>query len=223
MKMQSFNVHRLLRAIPILFLSAVVPALSSPVCAADQVTGLPLNRARICITGFDHNRPAPFPGLGDFIGWIGAVNRLANGDLLCVHSAGYWHVSFATPVMLHKDLVDPYTRSGFNPKQVAPTGGRIMACRSKDNGKTWSTPETVYDGRLDCRPSTSFVTSRGTVIVIINMQASWYGFPTAPAGRQKLNTRQLVIRSTDHGRTWSKPRPLNSSGNYYTRGYSRGL
>lgn len=58
---------------------------------------------------------------------------------------------------------------------------------------------------------------------MVNMQASWYGFPEAPAGHQKLNTRQLVIRSTDQGHTWSRPQPLKSSGSYYTRGRSRGL
>jgi sialidase-1 len=189
----------------------------------DGVTGLPLQKARICITGFDHNRPDPFPGLGDFIGWVGGVNRLANGELLCVHSAGYWHVSFATPVLLKDSLIEPYTKAGFNPKHKAPTGGRIMACRSKDNGRTWSKPVTVYDGPLDCRPSASFVTSKGTVVVMVNMQASWYGFPEAPAGRQKLNTRQLVVRSADHGHTWSDAEPLKSSGDYYTRGRSRGL
>ena len=65
-----------------------------------SVTGLPLAKARICITGFDHNRPDLFPGLGDFIGWVGDVTRLANGELLFTHSAGYWHVSFATPIVL---------------------------------------------------------------------------------------------------------------------------
>ena len=187
------------------------------------VSGLPLEKARLCITGFDHNRPDPFPGLGDFIGWVGGVNQLANGELLCVHSAGYWHVSFATPLLLKEDLIEPYTKAGFNLKQKAPTGGRIMACRSKDGGRTWSKPETVFDGPLDCRPSSAFVTRKGTVVVVVNMQASWYGFPEAPAGRQKLNTRQLVIRSSDHGHTWSDPVPLVSSGNYYTRGHSRGL
>jgi len=186
-----------------------------------RVTGLPLDKARICVTGFDHNRPDPFPGLGDFIGWVGGVNRLANGEVLFVHSAGYWHVSFATPVVLNDNLIEPYKKIGFELNHKAPTGGRIMACRSTDNGKTWSKPFTVYDGPLDSGPSASFVTKEGTVIVIANVQASWYGFPEAPEGHQKLNTRQLVLRSTDHGRTWSKPIPLESSGTYYTRWRSR--
>jgi hypothetical protein len=55
------------------------------------------------------------------------------------------------------------------------------------------------------------------------MQASWYGFPEAPPGHQALNTRQLVVRSSDHGHTWSEAKPLDSSGTYYTRGRSRGV
>ena len=186
-----------------------------------EITGLPLDQARICVTGFDHNRPDPFPGLGDFIGWVGGVKKLADGDLLFVHSAGYWHVSFAMPMVLKEDLVEPYRKAGFDLKQSAPTGGRIMACRSSDNGRTWTKPVTIYDGPRDTRPSAVFVTSKGTVIVVANMQASWYGFPEAPRGHQKLNTLQLILRSTDHGHTWNKPTPLKSSGTYYTRGRSR--
>ena len=103
----------------------------------------------------------------------------------------------------------------------APTGGRVMACRSRDNGATWSKPVTVYDGPRDSSPSATFVTNRGTVIQIVNVQASWYGFPEAPEGLQKLNTRQVVLRSTDLGHTWSDPHALESSGTYYTRGRSR--
>ena len=204
---------------------AIASSLSLQVQAAEpeRVTGLPVEEARICVTGYDHNRPDPFPGLGDFIGWVGGVERLANGDLLFILSAGYWHVSFATPIVLSDNLVESYKKSGLDLNHEAPTGGRIMACRSTDNGKTWSKPVTVYDGPLDCRPSASFVTNKGTVIVMVNMQASWYGFPEAPPGHQKLNTRQLVVRSTDHGHTWDKPQPLNSSGTYYTRGRSRCL
>ena len=58
---------------------------------------LTINEARVCVTGADQNRPAPFPGLGDFIGWPGGIDRMPNGDLLLGHSAGYWHSSFADP------------------------------------------------------------------------------------------------------------------------------
>ena len=186
-----------------------------------QAAGLPPEQARICITGFDHNRPHPFPGLGDFIGWVGDLVRLADGALLFVHSAGYWHVSFATPVVLHDSLLEPYRKMGFDLQHQAPTGGRIMACRSRDRGRSWSQPRTIYDGPLDSSPSATFVTARGTLLQIANVQASWYGFDTAPAGHQALNTRQLVLRSTDHGHTWSAPAPLHGSGSYYTRGRSR--
>ena len=66
------------------------------------VTGLSVEHARVCVTGYGHNRPDPFPGLGDFVGWVGGVSRLGNGDLLLVHSAGDWHVSFATPIVLQR-------------------------------------------------------------------------------------------------------------------------
>ena len=193
--------------------------ISQPV-KSQTVTGIPLEKARICVTGFDHNRPDPFPGLGDFIGWVGDTVRLKNGDLMFVHSAGYWHVSFATPVVLNENLVESYQKSGLDLDHKAPTGGRIMACRSSDNGKTWSKPDLVFNGKIDAAPSATCVTRMGTVIQIINVQASWYGFPKAPKGHQKLNTMQLYVRSTDHGKTWSEAKQLKSSGTYYTRGRS---
>ena len=67
------------------FLPTILLATSAFTAEPAAVSGLSLEKARLCITGFDHNRPDPFPGLGDFIGWVGGVNRLANGELLCVH------------------------------------------------------------------------------------------------------------------------------------------
>ena len=87
-----------------------------------RVKGLPVNKGKICITGFDHNRPEPFEGIGDFIGWVGDVVRLANGELMFVHSAGYWHVSFATPRTLNADLIAPYQKSGLDMEHKAPDG-----------------------------------------------------------------------------------------------------
>jgi hypothetical protein len=48
------------------------------------------------------------------------ICRLKNGDLYCVFYSGYGHVSA--------------------PNDKWPKGGRIMAVRSTDNGKTWSKP-----------------------------------------------------------------------------------
>ena len=42
---------------------------------------LTVEQARLCVTGFDHNRPANFPGLGDFIGWARGIERAPNGDI----------------------------------------------------------------------------------------------------------------------------------------------
>ena len=45
---------------------------------------LTIEQARLCVTGWDQNRPAHFPGLGDFIGWARGIERAPNGDLLLV-------------------------------------------------------------------------------------------------------------------------------------------
>jgi photosystem II stability/assembly factor-like uncharacterized protein len=55
------------------------------------------------------------------------------------------------------------------------------------------------------------------------VQASWYGYPKAPAAFRKdidgLNTKQFVLRSDDSGKTWSKPIWFDSPGNFYERAH----
>ena len=176
---------------------------------------LTAEHARVCVTGYDHNRPDPFPGLGDFIGWAEAIERMPNGDLLLVHSAGYGHVSWASPRQLAGQVLD----------FVAPTGGRSMACRSSDNGKTWSKPVTVVDHRLDDRPDGLLTCRDGTVLCFVNVNASWSGYHKAPEGFEGdldgLNDKQFVIRSTDSGRTWSDPIWIDSPGTFYERAHGR--
>ena len=95
---------------------------------------LTVEQARLCVTGFDHNRPANFPGLGDFIGWARGIERAPNGDLLLVHSAGYWHVSYATPRVFNQETRKKWDKEGWPLDYNAPTGGRSMMTRSKDEG-----------------------------------------------------------------------------------------
>ncbi|MAT75821.1 hypothetical protein CMK14_11825 [Candidatus Poribacteria bacterium] len=188
---------------------------------------LTIEQARLCVTGWDHNRPANFPGLGDFIGWARGIERAPNGDLLLVHSAGYWHVSFARPRLFHQGTRKKWEAEGWPLDYDAPTGGRSMMTRSQDEGKTWSQPKPITDFPLDDSPVTLFVCPDETILCFINVQASWYGFSQAPEtfnnDLEGLNTRQCVIRSTDNGETWSQPIWFDSPGTFYQRSHAQAI
>jgi len=125
---------------------------------------LDVSQARLCVTGADHNRPNAFPGLGDFIGWPGGIERMPNGDLLLVHSVGYWHSSFAQPRGIEPTTRKRWSATGWPLDFPAPTGGRTMACRSTDGGRTWPRPLTILDHRLDDGPHAVFTARDGTVL-----------------------------------------------------------
>ena len=191
-----------------------------PVVAAKPLS---IGEARLLVTGARHNRPENYPGIGDFIGWPGGVDRLPNGDLLVTHSSGYWHSSFAMPRQIEPKLAKNWRAEGWPLDFKAPTGGRTMACRSTDGGRTWSKPYTILDHRLDDGAHAVMTLPSGRVICLIGVQASWYGYTHAPKGFEKdidgLNTKQFVIHSDDNGKTWSKPRGLKSPGDFYERGH----
>ena len=182
-----------------------------------------ISQARVLVTGSKHNRPDNFPGLGDFIGWPGGVDRLPNGDLLLAHSAGYWHSSFASPRQIEPQLAKRWSAEGWPLKFPAPTGGRTMASRSTDGGRTWSKPFTLLDHRLDDGAHAVLTCRDGTVLCFIGVQASWYGYAKAPQPFDRdidgLNTKQFVIRSTNGGKTWSQPIGLKSPGDFYERAH----
>lgn len=197
-------------------------ALPTIVSAEEPLT---YRTARVCVTGYDTNRPATFPGIGDFIGWTGGAVRAANGDLLVCHSAGYWHVSFAQPRKIADATRKRWAESGWPLDFPAPTGGRSMLVRSTDNGRTWSKPDTILDHRLDDGPVSMFLCSDGTLLCFVNVQASWYGFREAPMEYKNdlggLNTKQCVLRSQDHGRNWSEPIWIDGPGTFYERSHAQ--
>ena len=96
---------------------------------------------------------------------------------------------------------------------------------SRDNGRTWRQPETLVDLRLDDGSYGLLRCRDGTLLVFINVQASWYGYDAAPPGFENdidgLNTQQCVIRSTDGGKTWSEPIWPTSPATFYQRSHAQ--
>ncbi len=103
--------------------------------------------------------------------------RLPGGELLCVFYSGYGHVS--------------------KPDAAWPKGGRIMAARSSDDGRTWSKPEVAVDTDRDDRDPSIACLQDGTLLL------NWFTPPVDPASGQRLAVR--LARSTDQGKTWSDP------------------
>jgi Neuraminidase (sialidase) len=99
------------------------------------------------------------------------VCRLRNGDLFCVFYSGYGHVS--------------------TPNDRWPKGGRIMAVRSSDNGRTWGKPVVVLDTDQDDRDPSVACLKDGTLLL------NWF---TLHQNRVAV----LLARSTDHGKTWTE-------------------
>jgi Neuraminidase (sialidase) len=109
------------------------------------------------------------------------VCRLQNGDLYCVFYSGYGHVS--------------------TPNDTWPKGGRIMAVRSSDNGKTWSKPVVAIDTDLEDRDPSVARLKHGTLLL------KWFTL-------RKNQVAVLLARSTDHGKTWSEPVKLDLDSPY---------
>lgn len=175
------------------------------------------------IVGWDVNPPDPFPGFGGTVGLGQDCAELDNGDWLLVFHAGYWHMSIATPYVVPDVLTAKWVKNGFLPDIEAPRGGRVMAIRSGDGGLTWSKPETVLNGRWDEGPQGLTKLSDGALLLFVNNQASWYGTDKAPAGHLPVNSRTGVMRSDDHGHTWSGPVWLDSPCPHYQRAYAQAV
>lgn len=119
--------------------------------------------------------------------------------------------------------------SGGRENHICPFG-RVDLFRSRDGGKTWTWPQTIYDGPIDDRDSGILVTAKGTLIVTTFTSLAYRPLFLKEAGLQKQGKGQWdkkrfnqwnavdsrfsdeekkqelgcwALRSTDDGRTWS--------------------
>ena len=107
------------------------------------------------------------------------VCRLRSGELLCVFYAGYEHVSL--------------------PKDGWLKGGRICSVRSKDEGRSWTEPEILFDGPLDDRDPHIAQMRDGSII------CSFFTYRRASGDETICDTG--LVTSHDEGRTWdAQPR-----------------
>lgn len=171
-------------------LMAAVPAGAFAVSKAESPKGA--KRAEVLWTRNICVQP------GRYIGWP-SVCRLKNGDILAVFS-------------------------GDREGHVSPDG-KVQLIRSKDGGETWSGAQTIANGIIDDRDAGIVQLPTGEILV------SWFtstGFgdgtepvhlkahPEYKSHLMKLDAAEVkrakgyfLIRSTDDGKTWSRPERLN--------------
>jgi Neuraminidase (sialidase) len=112
--------------------------------------------------------------------------RTKAGELLCVFYSGSGHVTM--------------------PGGTWPKGGRIMAARSADDGKTWGKPVIAVDTPEDDRDPSVVRLKDGTLLM------NWFTLvpnnAATKGGPRWSGLRLLMARSTDSGVTWTDPRPV---------------
>ena len=120
------------------------------------------------------NAPDPFPGFGGFCGWP-RICRLRDGTLFVAFSAGYWHASWVNPrpeLPGHAEYMESQFEGGGT--WEAPTGGRILWTRSRDDGATWSRPRVLADVPDAYAPGALFQHGDGTLYMGALIQTGWY-------------------------------------------------
>ena len=107
--------------------------------------------------------------------------RLKNGDIVTVFYAGYQHVSL------------PRTPDW-------PRGGRICLVRSRDDGKTWSAPQAIYDDAEDNRdPHITQLPDGRLALTLFSLK------PSDSAPNRFEGTGVKITYSRDGGTTWDSP------------------
>jgi hypothetical protein len=104
------------------------------------------------------------------------ICRLPDGELFCVFYSGYTHIS--------------------RPNAQWPRGGRIMAVRSSDLGRSWSKLTVIIDTPYDDRDPSVACLKNSTMIL------DW--FTPRPDLHGKDRMAVMLARSTDRGKTWSE-------------------
>jgi Neuraminidase (sialidase) len=125
-----------------------------------------------------------------------ASSASAQHKIVCSGEAAGGYAAFPDVCRLRNGDVFCVFYSGYGhvstPNDKWPKGGRIMAVLSSDNGQTWAKPVVIMDTDRDDRDPSVACLKDGTLLL------NWFNL-------KKNDVAVLLARSTDNGRTWSKP------------------
>jgi sialidase-1 len=102
-----------------------------------------------------------------------SIEKLANGEIVCVFRHGKGHVS---------------------------PDGTILLCRSKNNGKSWSVPDTIINTQWDARYPAITIISDGSLLL------TFFQSKYNSSGKIIGSIGTFVTRSLDGGQTWFSPK-----------------
>ena len=136
----------------------------------DPVDYVPTRNYVVAARGLGYFSYAAFPD----------ICRLDDGRLMAVVYVGYGHVS--------------------HPNTTYPTGGRICAAYSSDEGVTWSALQTIADTRLDDRDPSVVQLEDGRIL------CTFFTLPTDDSSSIQITTK--ITESSDGGKTWSSPKTV---------------
>lgn len=106
------------------------------------------------------------------------VARLSNGELICVFYAGYAH--------------------GSKPSKSLPKGGRLAYVKSRDNGRSWSAAQILFDSPDDDRDPSVCEVAPGRLL------CNFFKYHYPDTAKDVLATAEtFVVESTDFGESWS--------------------
>ena len=91
--------------------------------------------------------------------------------------------------------------SGGREGHVCPFG-RVDLFRSKDNGRTWSWPQTLYDSPIDDRDAGICITDKGTILVTTFTSLAYVGMLMEEKGFRDRGEPRLNIWSDGRYEKW---------------------
>ena len=143
----------------------------------------------------------------------------AEGRVICRDSNRYAAWPSVACLKDGRTLVAAF--SGDRLSHVCPSG-KVEVIRSTDGGKTWSKPAVVGDTPIDDRDASVHCLPNGEVLVTWFTSVAyvahpywkkqWGGIEKRPVDELMKFCGRWCVRSTDGGKTWTRPERMSVTG-----------